>query len=256
LKMTKAGVLALCLCAAPRFVSAQTMQWTDKGYVSVNGGGQVGSHTIETSSTSTFFDETATVSTSQKVKGGGLFDIGGAYRVWGNNLLAGVSYTHTGSTSDVALNATVPHPVFTDQPRTVASTQSGAKHSEDVVHIAAIWMMPIANKLDVGIFGGPSIFAVKQDVVTNVTVTETADPAHPTLNAPFSRVSKTTVGINVGADVQYLIGKKWGVGAIARFSAASIDIPAPSGPGTNSTGTADSLSVGGFQIGVGGRYRF
>jgi hypothetical protein len=254
--MTKAVVLTLCLSAAPRLVSAQTMQWTDKGYISVNGGGQVGSDTIATSSTFTLYDENATVSTSQKASGGGLFDIGGAYRVWGHNLLAGVSYTHTGSTSDVAVSATLPHPFFFDQPRTVTSTQSGAKHSEDVVHINAIWMMPIAQKLDIGIFGGPSIFSVKQDAVTSVTVTETADPAHPTLNAPLTRVSKTTVGVNIGVDVQYMIGKKWGVGGLARFTAASIDIPPPSGPGANSTATGDSLGVGGFQIAAGGRFRF
>src|SRR5215510_12487798 len=183
--MTKAGILALSLCAAPRMVAAQSMQWTDKGYVSVNGGGQVGSHTLDTSSTFTLYDENASVSTSQKVGGGGLFDIGGAYRVWGHNLLAGVSYTHMSDNSTVNLTATLPHPFFFDQPRTVTSSQGGAKHSEDTVHIAAIWMIPIANKLDIGVFGGPSIFAVKQDTVTNVTVTETADLTKPAVSAPL-----------------------------------------------------------------------
>jgi hypothetical protein len=244
--MTKAGVLVLCLCAAPRMVSAQMMQWTDKGYVSVNGGAQVGSHKIETSSTFTLYDENATVSTSQDVKGGGFFDIGGAYRVWGHNLLAGLSYSHTSSDSNVSLNATLPHPLFTDQPRTVTSTQSGAKHSEDVVHLAAIWMIPVANKLDIGVFGGPSIFAVKQDTVDTVTVTETADLAHPNVSAPLTRVSKTTAGVNFGVDVQYMIAKKWGVGGIARYSVGSVSIP----------GASKSLTVGGFQIGAGGRLRF
>jgi hypothetical protein len=244
--MMKAGVLALCLCIVPRMVSAQTMQWTDKGYVSVNGGAQVGSHDINTSSTFPLYDETATVSTSQKVNGGGFFDIGGAYRVWGNNLLAGVTYSHTSSDSNVSINATVPHPFFFDQPRTVTTSQSGAKHSENVVHINAIWMIPVANKIDVGVFGGPSIFAVKQDTVESVTVTESGDLAHPTVSAPLTRVSKTTAGVNFGVDVQYLIGKKWGVGGIARYSVASVDIP----------GASKSLTVGGFQIGAGGRYRF
>src|SRR5215813_7241158 len=152
LKMTKAGVLALCLCAAPQLVSAQPMQWTDKGYISVNGGAQVGSHTIDTSSSFPLYDETATVTSSQKVKGGGFFDIGGAYLVWGNKLVAGMTFSHTGSDSNVAIDATLPHPVFFDQPRKVTTSQSGAKHSENVVHINAVWMMPIANKLDVGIF--------------------------------------------------------------------------------------------------------
>ena len=33
-------------------------------------------------------------------------------------------------------------------------------------------MMPVANKFDVGFFAGPSIFTVKQDTVTDLTVTE------------------------------------------------------------------------------------
>lgn len=246
MKMTKAGILALCLCAAPRIVSAQTMQWTDKGYISVNGGGQAGSDTLATSSTFTLYDENASVTTSQKVKGGGIFDIGGAYRVWGHNLLAGVSYTHTSSDSTVDLSATLPHPFFFDQPRTVTSSQSGAKHSEDTVHIAAIWMIPVANKLDIGIFGGPSIFNVKQDTVTNVTVTETADLTKPAVSAPLTRVSKTGAGGNFGVDVQYMVAKKWGVGGLMRFAIGSVEIP----------GATDKLKVGGFQVGAGGRFRF
>ena len=246
MKMTKAGILALCLCAAPRMVLAQTMQWTDKGYAGVNVGGQIGSHTLETASTFSLYDETASVSTSQKPGGGFLFDIGGAYRVYGKNLLAGLSYSHTSSDSDVAINASLPHPLFFDQPRNVSSTQSGAKHSENVVHLAAIWMMPVANKLDVGIFGGPSIFAVEQDTVETVTVTETADLAHPAVSAPLNRVSKTTVGVNFGADVQYMITKRYGVGGLARVALGSVSIP----------GAKDSLGVGGFQLAVGGRVRF
>ena len=244
--MTKAGVLALCLCAAPRLVSAQTMQWTDKGYVSLNGGAQASSRTIETSSTFPLYDETATVSTSQPVKGGGLFDIGGAYRVWGNNLLVGVSYSHMASKSDVSLNATVPHPVFFDQQRTVTSTLNGAHHKEDVVHISAIWMIPVANKIDIGVFGGPSIFSVKQDTAGTPTVTETTDPAHPAVTAPLTKVSKTSVGVNIGADVQYMVAKKIGIGVNMRFTAGSVDLP----------GATDSLGVGGFNIGGGVRYRF
>ena len=246
MKITKVGVLALCLCAAPRVVSAQTMQFNDKGFVSFNGGAQAGSHNIDTSSTFPLYDETATVTTSQKVKGGGYFDLGGAYRVWGHNLLAGVTYSHMSSKSDVAINATLPHPIFFDQPRTVTSSQSGAKHSEDVVHLQAIWMIPVAEKLDIGIFGGPSIFAVKQDTVETVTVTETGDLAHPNVSAPLNRVSKTTAGVNFGADVQYLVHKKIAVGGNMRYSVGSVSIP----------GASKSLTVGGFQIGGGVRYRF
>ncbi len=245
MKITTAAILALCLCAAPRMVSAQTMQWTDKGYATVNGGAQVGSHNLDSSSTFSLYDETATVTTSQKVKGGGFFDIGGAYRVWGNNLLAGVSFSHTASDSSVTLNASVPDPIVFDKPRTVASSQGGAKHTENVVHLAAIYMIPVAAKLDVGIFGGPSIFAAKQDTVGTLTVSEPG----PTVAAPLSRVSKTAVGGNFGVDVQYLLGKvggkPLGVGVLARYSVAKA-----------SFGNTNKVTLGGFQIGAGARIRF
>lgn len=242
MKMTTAGILALCVLAAPQIVSAQTMQWTDKGYVTFNVGAQVGSHDLDTSSSFSLYDETATVTSTQKVKGGAFFEIGGAYRVWGNNLLAGVSFTHTGSDADVALTASIPDPVFFDRPRAVTASQSGAEHSENAIHLNAIWMIPVANKIDVGVFAGPTIFMVKQDTITSLTVTEPG----PTVSAPLAEVKKTTAGVNFGVDVQYLVRNKIAVGGIARYSWGSATID----------GADDKLTVGGFQIGVGARYRF
>jgi hypothetical protein len=240
--MMPAGLALLALGAVPRVASAQTMQWTDKGFISVNAGAQAGSHTLTSSSSFPLYDETATVDTSQKVKGGGLFDIGGAYRVWGRNLLAGVSFTHTSSKSDVTLNATIPDPIVFDKPRSVQSAQGGAKHSENAVHIDAIWMIPVANKLDVGIFAGPSIFTVKQDLVSTLTVGEPG----PTVSAPLAEASKTSVGANFGADIQYMIAKKYGVGVLARYTVGKASLP----------GATEKLTVGGFQIAAGARVRF
>lgn len=233
------AIFALGLSVAP--ASAQTMQWTDKGYVSINGGVQAGSDTLDTSSSFALYDETATISSTQKIKGGGFFDIGAAYRVWGNNLLAGVSFTRTSSTADVALTASIPDPIFFDRPRNVSSTVSGAKHTETAVHINAIWMMPVANKIDVGIFAGPTIFSIKQQTVGTLTVTEPG----PTVSAPLGEVKKTSGGFNAGVDVQYMITKRWGVGGLARFTWGSASIEG-----------AEKLKLGGFQIGGGGRVRF
>jgi hypothetical protein len=240
--MTNAGLVALWCCAVPQLASAQTMQWTDKGYVTINGGAQAGSHNLDSSSSFPLYDETATVSTSQKVKSGGFFDIGGAYRVWGKNLLGGVSFSHTASSSDVTLNASIPDPIVFDKPRTVNSSQSGAKHSENAVHLAAIWMIPVANKIDVGVFGGPSIFSVKQDLVSTLTVNEPG----PTVSAPLVRASKTTVGANLGVDVQYMVTKQWGAGVLARYTVGSASL----------AGATKKLTTGGFQFGAGARVRF
>ena len=240
--MMKAGIVALCVCAAPQLAAAQTMQWTDKGYVSVNVGVQVGSHDLSTSSTFSLYDETATVATTQKIKGSTFFDVGGAYRVWGNNLLAGVTFSRTSTDADVALTASIPDPAVFDRPRAVTATLSNAKHTENVVHINAIWMIPVANKLDVGIFAGPSIFSVKQQAVGTPTVTEPG----PVVSTPFTEIKKTSAGFNAGVDVQYMVAKKWGIGGIARYTWGSADI----------AGATEKLTVGGFQIGAGARVRF
>ena len=241
LKIANATFLALGLCAVPQITSAQTMQWTDKGYVTFNVGAQTGSDDLDTSSTFSIYDETATVTSTQRVKGGAFFEIGGAYRVWGKNLLAGLSFTRTSSDSNVSISASIPDPIVFDRLRPVTASQSGAKHSENAIHLNAIWMIPVAHKIDVGVFGGPTIFMVKQDTITSLTVSEPG----PTVNAPLSRAKKTTGGINFGADVQYLIRKDLAVGGVARYAWGSVDID----------GSSDSLGVGGFQIGVGVRYR-
>lgn len=242
MRIMTVAALAFTVCAAPRGAAAQTMQWTDKGYASVSGGVQAGSRTLDTSSTFSLYDETATVTSSQKVKGGGFFDIGGAYRVWGKNLLAGISYSRTSSKSDVPIHGSIPDPIVTDNLRTVDTSLAGAHHVENAIHLDAIWMMPVANKLDVGVFAGPTIFNINQDTIGTPTVSEPG----PSVTAPSVKVSKTTAGINLGVDVQYMLAKKWGVGGLARYSWGSANI----------AGATKKLSVGGFQIGGGARYRF
>lgn len=240
--MLKTGMLALCVLAAPALAHAQTMQWTNKGFISVNGGGQFGSHDLTTTSTFDQYGETATITTAQKVKSGGLFDIGGAYRVWGNNLLAGVSFTHTASTDSVNITGAIPDPRFFGSLRNVSASQGGVKHSETAAHFDAIYMIPLANKIDLGVFGGPSIFWVSQDTVGNVTVTEPT----PTLTATLQNVSKTEAGINVGADLQYVVHKTFAVGVLARYTWANATIE----------GADKKLTLGGFQLGAGARVRF
>ena len=241
--MTIAAALGVALCAAPGIASAQTMQWTDKGYVTFNLGAQFGSDDLVSNFSFPLYEETATVNSTQKISGGAFFEIGGAYRVWGNNLLAGVSFTRTKSDANVAITGSIPDPILFDRPRPVIAEARDAEHTENAIHLNAIWMIPVANKLDVGVFGGPTIFMIGQDTIASApTVTEPG----PTLTATLTEVSKTTVGINLGVDVQYLIRKDIAVGGIARYAWGSADID----------GATESLGVGGFQIGVGVRYRF
>ena len=240
-KTTNTLLLAAALSVVPQIASAQTMQWTDKGYITFNVGAQAGSDDLETNSSFSLYEETATTSSTQKISGGAFFEIGGAYRVWGNNLLAGVSFTRTKSDADIAITGSIPDPLVFDRPRAVSATHPDAEHSENAIHLDAIWMIPVANKLDVGIFGGPSIFMIAQDTIASLSV---AEPG-PTVTPQITEVKKTTVGVNFGVDVQYMVRNNIAVGGLLRYAWGSADID----------GASDSLGVGGFQFGVGVRYR-
>jgi len=221
------------------------MTWTDKGYVSVSVGAQAGSHTLTTAPAFRLYDEDGSLTTSQKAGGGGFFDLSGGYKVWRNNLLVAVGVSHSGSSKDIAITAQVPDPLEFDRLRSVNASLPGASHSENAVHFSAVWMVPVTDKIDVGISAGPSVFMLKQDLATGLAISEPG----PTVTGVVSAKSKkTTGGINLGVDVTYLLtkNKKIGAGVLARYTGGSVKFP----------GATKSLTVGGFQFGVGVRYRF
>jgi hypothetical protein len=240
LKKTAVLCLAFCALAAPR-AHAQ-MKWTDKGFANINIGGQSGSHDVETTTTFVVYDEDAQVTTTQKTGGGFLFDMNGGYKVW-NNLVAAVGYTFMSDSTDGAVTASIPHPDVVGQPRIVTATAANLSHSEHAINFMGVWMVPVTDKVDVGISFGPTIFIVKQELPDTIMFTE---PAPTVTGITKKDVSKTTGGINMGVDVTYLLNKKMGVGGILRYTWGSVDLE----------GAKDSLTVGGFQIGIGGRYRF
>ena len=218
------------------------MKWTDQGFANVSVGGQAGSHTLATSTSFDLYDEQAQVNTTQKVGGGALFDINGGYKVWRNLVLA-IGYSRTSSKADASVAASIPDPTFTDRLRDITASAPDLKHSEQAVNFLGVWMVPVTDKIDVGVSFGPSIITVKQDLPSTLTV---AEPG-PTVSSLTTESAKKTVGgINLGVDVTYLVTKQYGVGGFLRYAWGSADL----------AGATKSLTVGGLQIGVGGRYRF
>lgn len=234
--------MALFVCAVASAANAQQLQWTDKAFVSVNVGVQAASHDLNTTQTFTLYDENATVTTSQKNGSGALFDIGGGYRVW-ENMAVGLTYSFAPSKATPSVHGSIPDPFVFDQPRPVDASAGEAKHRESALHFDATWMMPMTDKIDVGISAGPSIYIVSQDLVTSLIVNE---PGPTVQSTSLTNESKMTVGLNVGVDVRYLLTEKWGVGGVARYTWASVKLGNPS----------SSLTVGGLQIGGGFRMRF
>ena len=240
--MRKAAGLCLVFCvfAAPRAYGQ--MKWTDKGFANINIGVQSGSHDLATATTFEVYDENAQVNTTQKTGGGFLFDMNGGYKVW-SNLVVAVGYSFMSDSTDGAVTASIPHPDVANQFRTVTATADDLGHAEHAINFSGVWMVPVTDKIDVGVSFGPTIFMVKQEVPDTITFTE---PVPTVTGITKKDLDKTTVGVNFGVDVTYLLTKKVGVGGILRYTWGSVDLD----------GATDSLTVGGFQLGFGGRYRF
>ena len=241
-KMT-AGVFFLAL--SPIFTlaaHAQHLTWTDRGFVNVNLGGQAGSHDVSTTRNFEKYDEPATLSVQQQAGGGGLFDIGGGYKVW-RNLAVGLSYSRSSSDSDLEITGSIPDPIFFDRPRPVTASASGLSHRENALHLQGTWVMPYTDKIDFAFSFGPTIFMVAQEVPSGIDVVE---PGPTVTGTTISTEHNTAVGINLGVDVNYMFTPQYGAGVLVRFAKGSVDLD----------GADDALSVGGFQFAVGFRYRF
>src|SRR5262245_33383279 len=166
------GVLLLVASSAQAQGSWTT--WTpldSRLVISINGGGQTATSDFDGRTTFPLYDENAEILTHQNVGGGGVFDIGAAYRVgasWG----VGFAFNTGAGSGDATVAGALPHPVVFDQPRTFTSSVSDVEHKEHAVHLQAVWFIPFTDKVSFMFAGGPSFFSVKQTFVTGVNFTE------------------------------------------------------------------------------------
>ncbi len=237
--------LALSVAAS---ATAQT-PWSERVHISLNGAFQATTNDFSDRFEFERYLETGSTDVDYPVQGGFIFDAGAGYRFW-KNLAGGVSVSYF-TRDDVASTTTsVPHPFFFNQPREVTGDATGVKRSETAVHVQAMYLIKSGRRLRLVLSGGPSFFNVEQDLVTEVTVTET----FPYDTAAFgaaqkSRKKGSAVAFNVGADVMWMLNRTLGVGGLVRFSRASVDLDA-------TANRTISVDAGGVYAGGGIRLLF
>ena len=246
MKLPVATTLLLLTLAASARVDAQTVV-SERVFISANGMFQVTSNDFDDSATIRVNAENGQFDTDYDVGGGFAFDASGAFVVW-RSLAVGAGVTTFSTSTPTAIDAQVPHPFFFNQPRSVTGEFEGDR-SELAVHIQAKWIAPVNDKLLVTVFGGPSFFQVEQTIVTDFEYTE----SYPFDTATFSRAitsdeSESAMGFHVGGDVAYYFSNQVGVGGMAQYSKATVEMTVPSG-------TTD-VKAGGLQVGGGLRLRF
>ena len=107
-------------------------------------------------------------------------------------------------------------------------------------------MVALRDRWQLAIAGGPSWFSVGQDLVSDVTVTQTYPYDTATFaSATITHRSGSRIGFNAGADLTYRLRRHVGLGFGVTYSRASIPLD-------------DTLTVeaGGARVGGGLRFRF
>jgi hypothetical protein len=211
-----------------------------KFFVSVNGGVQLSDRSITTEDSFPIYDEQATVTATQPVSGSAIFDIGGGVQIT-RGLFVGLAVNTYGDTAASSVTASIPDPLLFDTPRTVSLTASDLKRTERGTHLQIGWFVPVANKVDVAVFLGPSFVRLEQDFVSTVTVAPNTQNA----TAVVANESGTGTGFNLGVDSIYTFTPNVGAGFLIRWVRASVDLD-----------SIPDAKASGFQIGVGGRLRF
>jgi hypothetical protein len=180
---------------------------------------------------------------------GRLFDAEAGARVW-RDLVASIDVSYFEKQGRAAVDARLPHPFFFNRHRTVTGEAGAIRRKEIGVHMLAGWLVPLGERLDLLVSGGPSYIRLRQPLVEEVVFTE----AFPFDSAAFAGVSTRIVdegsfGMNAGADLTLRFHRHFGIGSRLRFSRASVTIE-------SADGDRISIDVGGLQVMAGLRARF
>jgi len=211
--------------------SAQTSAAVDRGYLIVHGGVQTPPAGVTGIAHPIDFAEVSIVNTTYKGSLAPSVEVGGGVRIW-RNLAVGATASWASKANTGAVDAQVPHPFFFGRARQVSGDASGLTHTEAALHVQARWMIPatISGRWQVDLAGGPSIFFIDQDLVQDVTVTQT----YPFDSATYAgivpvRRARSSLGFHLGADVTRRVGRHAALGFDVGFSHASAALSTPDG---------------------------
>lgn len=217
------ALLGLAWSASAQEGEVPGKRWEGRFFVNLNAGLQTASPTFGYGSTAILFDETATAALDIPGKQAFTFDAGGGVRLV-QNFGVGATYSRYRADRTAELNASIPSPLmysdYADVQRTIP-----LQRTEDVVHIQAVYRIPVTPRVQVGVSGGPSYFTCRDQLVSQFALQGDFAPDFDWL-VDVIDISQTTKkeslwGFNAGADVIYLFSTHFGAGVNVRYSHAS-----------------------------------
>lgn len=175
------------------------------------------------------------------------FDGGVAARLW-HGVGFGVALSYFRDPGSAQVTASIPNPLVFDQPRMLTGA-APVTHAEFATHLQATWWMRASPRVTVVLSGGPTVFEVTHDFVTDVAYTQDYPYTTATYDSASTVQQRTrAVGFNAGADAGWRLGAHFGLAGTLRYSHASVEF--------TDTSTGGSSAAGGIHLGGGIRLAF
>ncbi len=219
------------------------------GFINLDIGGRRGVDLVRTSRAfGDRYPENGSITANYGDGAGYQIDAMGSQAVWGRIALGlGVSYYRRRAHTTVS--ATIPHPIVANRPRAVAFETTSPEGTELAVHVPLVWIPVSSTRVKILFFGGPSVFRLSQDIVTDVRVNDQPPYDAPSVDGPgTTRMQGTDFGFLVGGDVGYFFSRSVGVGIGARYSRATAAL-------SHDAATLEGVA-GAAEIVAGLRFRF
>lgn len=125
------------------------------------------------------------------------------------------------------VEASLPHPLYLDRPRSLEARADGLDHRELVTHFDLEWRT-VGRRLEATLFGGLTLLRVETTLVEKVEAIE----EYPYDQVSFreavtaSTRSDATLGWNAGGSLGLSFGARVVVGLQARYASAGVDLTA------------------------------
>lgn len=246
------AILALALTAAAPLRAAEPPEQplpTPRVRVVLNGIGSFTNASFADTRQYAEYAETTSVSSSYTTKTGFGPDVAVQLSLFrGLGVLVG--YSLASRSENGSFDASRPHPLYLNRPRSLSGELTGYKYKEGALHLDVAYGRG-SGRLDWSLFAGASLFQVEADLLGQLTFTDSYPYDELTLgSAPATRVKESPTGFNVGGRLDYRFGKTFGAGVLLRYSTASVKLRA------NSDAGQVSFDAGGLQAGAGLRLYF
>ena len=252
----RAFVTCLLLSLASASTFAQTRPARPAGpsvdakwYVSLNAAAQNAAGGFRDNFTYDAFAESGSIDAEYPGKTAALFDIAVGRRVW-RRLGVAVGFSHASASGGAPLSARVPHPLYPNQHRDVTGEARDIERTESATHVQLFYDLRPRGKVRMRLAAGPSFFSAEQHIIESIETSEVYPYDTTTFeSATVRKASGSAVGVNAALDVSWMFSRRFGVGALVRFSRASFDLDAD---GSRSV----PFDAGGVQAGGGFRIAF